>query len=148
MTQELAPAPFATFDDPLGQGRPPVAKNFIDAVAIVCHEANRAFSAAFLDERDHKPWADTPEELRDSSRHGVRLFLDNPLITPRGMHEAWMLDKAAAGWELGSVKDAEAKTHPCMVPYDALPEGQRVKDELFCAIVRGLTVMNDEPTEV
>jgi hypothetical protein len=38
----------------------------------------------------------------------------------------------------GEVKDAVAKTHPCMVPYDDLPEFQRKKDALFLAIVRVL----------
>jgi len=35
------------------------------------------------------------------------------------------------------VKDAKAKTHPCMVDYDQLPAEQRRKDELFGAAVRG-----------
>lgn len=28
------------------------------------------------------------------------------------------------------------RTHPCMVPYDQLPQEQRVKDHLFGAAVR------------
>ena len=31
-----------------------------------------------------------------------------------------------------------AKTHPCMVPFDQLPEWQQKKDKLFLAIVRAL----------
>jgi hypothetical protein len=37
------------------------------------------------------------------------------------------------------VKDPEAKTHPCLVPYDDLPEYQQLKDRVFLAIRRELT---------
>jgi hypothetical protein len=40
------------------------------------------------------------------------------------------------GWVYGTAKDAEKKTHPCMVPYDKLPLAQRRKDALFQAAVR------------
>lgn len=36
----------------------------------------------------------------------------------------------------GEVKDAEKKTHPCIMSYDALPPEQRTKDHLFGAAVR------------
>jgi hypothetical protein len=49
-----------------------------------------------------------------------------------------MADKVAAGWHYGEVKDAEAKTHPCMVAYEELPFEQRVKDHVFRAIVSAL----------
>ena len=41
-------------------------------------------------------------------------------------------------WSYGEVKDAEAKTHPCLIPYDQLPEFQKAKDKLFVAIVDAL----------
>lgn len=49
-----------------------------------------------------------------------------------------MKEKIGAGWGYGEVKDANAKTHPCIVPFDQLPEFQRKKDALFCAIVDAL----------
>jgi hypothetical protein len=47
-------------------------------------------------------------------------------------------DKKKDGWVYGEVKDAEAKTHPCIVPFEELPEFQKKKDALFCAIVDSL----------
>jgi hypothetical protein len=35
----------------------------------------------------------------------------------------------------GEVKDAAAKTHPCLVDYADLPHEQKVKDDLFAAVV-------------
>jgi hypothetical protein len=37
------------------------------------------------------------------------------------------------------VKDAELKTHPCLVPFEELPKFQQQKDRLFRAIVKALT---------
>ncbi|MFD0468599.1 RyR domain-containing protein [Nonomuraea thailandensis] len=54
------------------------------------------------------------------------------------MHEAWCEHKRAEGWTYGPDKDPDAKTHPCLVPYDQLPVEQRVKDAVFHAIVGAL----------
>jgi hypothetical protein len=49
-----------------------------------------------------------------------------------------MEDKIKDGWVYGETKDAEKKTHPCLVPFHELPEFQQKKDKLFCAIVDAL----------
>jgi hypothetical protein len=49
-----------------------------------------------------------------------------------------MKDKLEAGWVWGPVKSSENKTHPCLVPFEELPEFQKKKDKLFCAIVDAL----------
>jgi len=54
------------------------------------------------------------------------------------LHESWCDFKRADGWVFGEVKDAGAKTHPCLVPYAELPEEQKIKDHLFSAIVTAL----------
>lgn len=108
------------------------------AIAEVCHEANRALCATQGD-FTQQPWNDAADWQRDSALKGVRFTLDNPGATPEAQHEAWVRDKTADGWTFGPVKDAEAKTHPCIVPYQELPAAQRAKDALFLAIVRALT---------
>ena len=47
-------------------------------------------------------------------------------------------DKVKDGWVYGEVKDTIAKTHPCLVPFEQLPEFQQKKDKLFRAIVNAL----------
>jgi hypothetical protein len=63
--------------------------------------------------------------------------------TPKGWindsHDNWSREKWDNGWVWGEVKDPEAKTHPNLVPYSALPAGERAKDALFGAIVRALS---------
>lgn len=51
---------------------------------------------------------------------------------------AWCNEEFDAGWVYGARKCALEKTHPCLVPYDALPPEQKAKDYAFQAVVRSL----------
>lgn len=111
----------------------------IETIARACHEANRAICEAAGD-FSQKPWAGAEDWQRDSAIKGVQFAIDNPSAPASAQHDAWLLDKLADGWCYGEVKDAAAKTHPCMVEYEALPFEQRVKDHVFKAIVGALMV--------
>jgi len=104
-------------------------------IARVCHEANRAYCAT-LGDSSQKPWDEAPDWQQASAINGVRFHALNPDAGPEHSHESWLAEKGESGWVYGEVKDPEAKTHPCMVPFDALPVEQQRKDKLFLAIVR------------
>lgn len=107
-----------------------------EQIAEVCHEANRALQLV-NGELDVSPaWDDAPEWQRESAAEGVAKALAGE--TPEQLHESWCQHKLADGWRYGETKDPDAKTHPCLVPYASLPEGQRVKDAVFAAIVRAM----------
>lgn len=106
-------------------------------IAQVCHEVNRAYCQA-LGDNSQPTWADAPDWQRDSALLGVALHANNPAAGPQASHESWMAQKVADGWVFGEVKDPEAKTHPCMVPFDQLPREQQAKDFLFRAVVHAL----------
>lgn len=107
-------------------------------IASVCHEANKAWCECAGD-RTQKSWGEAEQWQRDSAIKGVQFRLDNPEAGEDSQHNAWMQDKVNDGWIYGEVKDPEAKTHPCIVPFDQLPDFQQKKDKLFCAIVDALT---------
>lgn len=46
----------------------------------------------------------------------------------RNVHEVWAAGRMAEGWTYGPVRDDAAKTHPCLVPYEELPDSEREYD--------------------
>jgi len=99
------------------------------------------------------PWDALPEHLKEANRQqaddiGAKLkavhcsaapLLDweEPLFKfepdeverlARMEHERWMTAKLDGGWRHGSKKDDEARTHPCLIPYDDLPPHEKEKD--------------------
>lgn len=111
--------------------------NSIEKIAIVCHQANKAWCELNGDNSQFD-WISAEQWQRDSAISGVKFRVDNPNAGHDAQHNAWMADKIANGWTYGLKKDAEAKTHFCIVPFDQLPEFQQKKDALFCAIVDAL----------
>lgn len=104
----------------------------IEAVAKACHEANRSWCVVNGDYSQNL-WAYAEKWQQDSAINGVSFALTG--ATPEQQHEAWSADKREAGWVHGDVKDAVAKTHPCLVPYAALPPEQQAKDLIFVGVV-------------
>lgn len=108
----------------------------VEQIAEVCHEANRALQR-INGEIVNFPWESTSQNLRDSAVDGVRNIQGG--ANPQESHENWLAFKEAEGWKYGPIKDFAKKEHPCFVPYDELPEDQRIKDSLFHGIVHALT---------
>lgn len=106
----------------------------VEQIAEICHEANRTY-CKIIGDPVQPCWDESPQWQRESAINGVIQILNGYLITPGKTHESWMAHKIADGWKYGPVKDAEKKEHPCLVPYDQLPEEQRRKDYLFLSIV-------------
>ena len=104
----------------------------VDTIARACHEANRAWCLHHGD-TSQVAYDEAPENIRESARSGVRLALT---ATPEEQHEAWSKFKREDGWTFGPVKDATAKTHPCLVPYAALPPEQKAKDAVYIGVVK------------
>jgi hypothetical protein len=53
-------------------------------------------------------------------------------------HRRWMEEKLKGGWQYGPVKDPVKKTHPCLVPWEELPEDEREKDRQAVRAIPGL----------
>lgn len=106
----------------------------VEQAAKTCHEVNKAYCES---QGDSQPsWEDAPDWQKSSAIDGVKNIIDGIVKTPEDSHKSWMAEKEKTGWVYGEVKDADKKTHPCMLPYDELPFEQRVKDDLFMAVVR------------
>lgn len=109
----------------------------VEQIARVCHEANRAYCMSIGD-HSQPSWDMAPPWQRESAIEGVRAALADPYRTPEDSHDEWMALKISQGWKPGSVKAPDLKEHPCLVPYDELPEEQQAKDDLFLSVVSAL----------
>ena len=109
-----------------------------EQIAAICHETNRAYCRT-LGDITQPPWDEAPEWQKASAVDGVRFHLANAGAPDSASHDNWMAHKLADGWKYGETKDPDAKTHPCLVPFDQLPIEQQRKDGLFAAVVRALS---------
>jgi hypothetical protein len=61
----------------------------------------------------------------------ISLSLELLQLTERlaqNAHDIWAAQRMADGWTYGPQRDDKAKQHPCLVPYDRLPESEKEYD--------------------
>ncbi len=46
----------------------------------------------------------------------------------KNVHEIWAQERISQGWTYGDKRDDENKHHPCLVPYEELPEEEKEYD--------------------
>jgi len=108
-----------------------------DTIAQLCHEVNRVWCSMNGD-LSQPSWADAPNWQKQSAADGVLFHMDNPDAGDSASHDNWSKMKLADGWVWGEVKDPDAKTHHCLVPFEKLPKDQQIKDALFRSIVHAV----------
>ena len=111
--------------------------DYLTKIAKICHQANKAFCEINGDD-SQKDWDEAESWQKNSAIKGVMFRINDPKSEYDAQHNSWMQEKIDTGWTYGKVKNAETKTHPCMVPFRELPKFQQQKDILFCAIVDAL----------
>lgn len=110
-------------------------------IAQVAHQINKAYCEA-LGDTSQVNWDDAPDWQKESALHGVEMHLGNPDAGAEASHESWLAQKEADGWVYGEVKDADAKTHPCILPFSELPVEQQAKDAIFRAVVHAVNALD------
>ena len=43
----------------------------------------------------------------------------------KNVHEVWAETRLSQGWTYGEQRNDELKTHPCLIPYEELPEEEK-----------------------
>ncbi|MCK8061713.1 MULTISPECIES: RyR domain-containing protein [unclassified Fusibacter] len=49
----------------------------------------------------------------------------------KNTHEIWSAERANDGWVYGTERNDKLKTHPCLVPYNELPENEKKYDQII-----------------
>jgi hypothetical protein len=112
-------------------------KMTVTDIAQVAHEINKEYCLAMGDS-SQLPWDEAPAWQKESAVLGVMFHVENPDAGPEASHNSWLKEKLENGWRSGHVKDANEKTHPCILPFQDLPKEQQAKDFLFRQVVHSL----------
>lgn len=46
----------------------------------------------------------------------------------KNVHDVWAETRIRQGWKYGKQRNDELKTHPCLIPYEDLPDEEKVYD--------------------
>lgn len=103
--------------------------------AIAAHECNRAFCVSIGD-NTQVPWEWAESWQKESAINSVKGVINGS--SPEQLHIDWCSQKYVGGWNYGPVKDPAKKQHPCLVPYNDLPQEQQAKDDVFVAVVKAV----------
>lgn len=49
-------------------------------------------------------------------------------LISKNTHEVWSAGRIKDGWTYGPTRDDEKRTHPCLIPYEELPEEEKEYD--------------------
>lgn len=77
------------------------------------------------------PESDVTEITPGICRQAAKAWQALPHKEPyrQNEHERWMRFYALFNWRWGPEKSSERRTHPALLPYDQLPDGEREKDD-------------------
>jgi len=70
----------------------------------------------------------TPQPIDTSD---VKLPIELEVLVEKmskNVHEVWAETRVSQGWTYGEQRNDELKTHPCLIPYEELPEEEKEYD--------------------
>ena len=69
-----------------------------------------------------------PKPIDTSSVSLTPEILELRELLAENAHDHWALQRMADGWTYGPQRDDDQKRHPCLVPYEELPESEKEYD--------------------
>lgn len=107
--------------------------DILELILTVLHNANAVLKK--LNNEKHEELADMEPARRAGIKAAIKHALEND-TSPEESHNKWLVAHEKLGYKYGIEIDREKLLHPCMVPYYQLPETQRIKDDMFLAIIQ------------
>ena len=72
-----------------------------------------------------EPYVPHPIDTYDTKLDELKPLLEE---LARNAHEVWAQKRIEEGWTLGPQRDDAKRKHPCLVPYDQLPDSEKEYD--------------------
>jgi hypothetical protein len=82
-------------------------------------------------QEDHVTYQPSPRPTAHVQLSGDLLGLLEDLA--RNAHDVWAKQRLDDGWSYGPRRDDQNKKHPCLVPYEQLPETEKEYDRRMAA---------------
>ena len=70
----------------------------------------------------------TPKPIDTSDIVLTEDIMELSELISKNTHEVWSENRIKDGWTYGSERNDEKKHHPCLVPYEMLPEEEKKYD--------------------
>ena len=70
----------------------------------------------------------TPEPIDTSDVVLPENLLQLVELLSKNTHHVWAKGRLNEGWTFGPVRDKNLKQHPCLIPYEELPENEKEYD--------------------
>jgi ryanodine receptor 2 len=77
---------------------------------------------------EENPLSYQPTPIDTSGVTLTREILELTELLARNAHDHWARQRVAEGWKYGPRRDDARKEHPCLVPYEELPESEKDYD--------------------
>lgn len=97
------------------------------------------------------PWEALNDVLKDRAADTVRRLMDRMEgaecgIPDKELHDLWHANMIDMGWYYGPTYSLEQKLHPSMIPFDELPDDEKIKDAIWSGIIYALYPYYTEET--
>lgn len=69
-----------------------------------------------------------PDPIDTSNVHLDDEILALSEFLAKNTHDIWAKERISQGWTYGDVRNDEKKEHPCLIPYEALPDSEKIYD--------------------
>ena len=74
----------------------------------------------------------SPQPINTSEIELTEDILGLAELLARSNHDNWAVQRIKDGWKYGPLRDDNLKQHPCLVPYEELPESEKEYDRITC----------------
>lgn len=110
-------------------------------IAEILHNAVSAIPR--IDGSVMVPWDALNGILKDKAADTVALLMEKSIMFAHGMsdeylHDIWHANMIEMGWAYGPTYSLEHKLHPSMVPFNELPDDEKIKDAIWAGIIYAL----------